>query len=76
VFGIRTPGAFGQDLSLKRSFGITEKIHLALQADAVNVFNLVTFSAPGLTITSSSFGKITGQSNGPRALQLSARVSF
>ena len=76
AYGIDNPGAYGQDVSLRRIFPIHETIKFAFQADAFNVFNLVTFSAPATNITSSNFGKIIAQANGPRSLQLSARITF
>jgi len=76
AFGIYNPGTFGQDVSLRRIFPIHESVKLTFQADAFNVFNQVMFGAPATNITSANFGKITSQSNGPRSLQLSARVTF
>jgi hypothetical protein len=76
VFGIQNPGTYDQDISLKREFAIHELVKLAVQADAFNAFNLVTFAAPSTNITSSNFGKISSQSNSPRVLQLGARISF
>ena len=76
VDGITLPGSYGQDVSLKRTFPIRERVHFIFQADAINVFNFVNFSGPNLSITSSAFGKITSQSNSPRVLQLAARISF
>lgn len=76
VYGIFNPGTYGQDLSVRRIFPIHESIKVAFQADAFNVFNLVTFSAPATNITSSNFGRITSQANAPRSLQLSARITF
>jgi len=76
ALGIYNPGSFGQDVSLRRIFPIHESVKLTFQADAFNVFNLVMFSAPATNITSANFGRITSQSNGPRSLQLSARITF
>jgi hypothetical protein len=76
AFGIYNPGTFAQDVSLRRIFPIHESVKLTFQADAFNVFNQVMFGAPATNITSANFGKITSQSNGPRSLQLSARVTF
>jgi hypothetical protein len=76
VFGVTLPGSHSQDLSLRRTVPITEKVHLVFEADAINVFNFVNFGTPNLTITSSGFGKITSQANSPRVLQLGARVAF
>jgi len=76
AYGLSAPSFWGEDLSLKRSFPIHEKIGINLQMDAVNAFNIVMFSAPALNITSANFGRITSQANGPRAVQLSARFTF
>ena len=79
VFGITVPGAYNQDISLKRSFRIRESVKFAFQADAINILNFVNFAnfaATNLSITSSSFGKITSQANTPRVMQLSARLTF
>jgi len=74
--GLYNPPFFAQDFSLKRRFPIRENIALQFQVDAFNLFNITMFSAPALNITSSNFGKITSQANMPRALQLSARITF
>lgn len=76
VFGLQEPGSFGTDLSLRREFVIREPLRFIFQADAINAFNQVYFLPPPTNITSSNFGKIAGQSNRPRELQLSARVTF
>ena len=76
VGGIQNPSTYNVDVNLRREFGIYENLKVIFQADAFNVFNLVTFSAPSTNITSANFGKISGQSNGPRILQLSARIVF
>ncbi len=76
VFNIYNPGSYGLDLSVRREFPIAERVRLALQADAINALNFVNFSPPPANITSSNFGKISGQSNGPRLFQLSGRITF
>ena len=75
-FGLRAPGIWDEDLSLRRQFNITERIKFSLQADAFNVFNNVYFSAPTTNIDSASFGAVTSQGNTPRKLQLNARLTF
>ena len=76
VFGLDEPGSYQADLSLRREFMLRERLKLAFQADAINATNDVNFGAPPTNITSSNFGKIARQSNMPRELQLSLRVSF
>ena len=74
--GLHDPWFWGQDFSLKRRFPIHEAVGLQFQVDALNAFNMTMFSAPALNITNATFGKITSQDNMPRALQLSARITF
>ena len=77
VYGLRAPHAINQDLSLKRTFAIRESMRFQLQWDAFNAFNYVRFAAPSVNLASTTgFGKITGQANSPRIMQLSARFEF
>jgi hypothetical protein len=76
AYGIYNPGSYGFDANVRREFAIRESVKFIFQADAINALNLVTFSAPSTNITSSNFGRITGQSNTPRLLQLSGRIVF
>ncbi len=76
VFGVRNPGIYDVDLNVSRTFAITERVKFALEGDAFNILNLVTFAPPSTNITSNAFGRITAQSNTPRILQFSGRVTF
>jgi hypothetical protein len=49
---------------------------LTIRADTTNTFNNVSFSAPAVNLSSTSFGTITSQANTPRQLQFAARFSF
>ena len=44
--------------------------------DALNLTNHVQFGAPNLSPTSTAFGSVTSQANGPRQLQINVRVEF
>jgi len=77
AYGLRGPTFFNQNLSVHREFTLHEKLKLTMLADSLNAFNSVSFAAPSANVsTPSSFGKITSQANGPRALQFAARLSF
>jgi hypothetical protein len=77
AYGLRGPTYFNQNLSVRRDFVLHERLRLTLQADSINPFNSVSFSAPRTSISSaSSFGKITSQANSPRDLQFGARLTF
>ena len=76
MYRLHNPPRYNQDLSVRREFGIREGLVFRLEADAINVFNLVNWGSPNTTITSAAFGRITSQANLPRFVQLSARISF
>ena len=76
AFELRGPSNSNQSFSLKREFQVQESWKVALQADALNVFNWVRFAIPNLNITSANFGQITAIANSPRVVQLNMRFSF
>ena len=75
-YGLRGPGSFNQDLSLRRVFPVGDRLRLAIGVDAFNVFNTVVFGGIATDITSASFGRVSAQANTPRAVQLKARIDF
>jgi hypothetical protein len=44
--------------------------------DMLNMTNHTQFTAPNITVTSSSFGSLSGQANWPRILQFNTRIEF
>ncbi len=75
--GLFGPAFWNQDLSVMRRFFITERVKLDFQVDSFNTFNTVIFNGPAsLSITSGNFGRVTGQANSPRSLQLSMKLNF
>lgn len=76
AYNLRGPSNSNESLSLRRDFPIHETWKLTFVADALNAFNLVRFGMPNLTITNTSFGKITGVANSPRVVQLSLRLTM
>ena len=73
---LRNVNSFNESLSLKREFRLMESKSLVFQADVSNPTNFVIFGNPSTSFTSTSWGTITSQGNGPRYVQLSARVKF
>lgn len=71
---LREDGASHIDLSLFKSFRIGERFRTELRAEAFNLTNTPLFSAPNTTFGSSSFGRVSGQQNDPRQVQLALRV--
>jgi hypothetical protein len=75
---LRGPGFFNLDMSLFRSFAITERIRLQFRGEFLNALNHPNFSNPGANISDAgTFGFITSTTGtGERNIRLSARVAF
>ena len=64
------------DLSVSKNLSFTEKVKLQLRGEFLNDFNTPNFASPNLTPSSSSFGKITGQNNLARNVQIGLKLIF
>jgi hypothetical protein len=58
-----------ENLSLGKSFSLTERFRLDFGAEAFNIFNGVVFGSPTGNVNSNSFGLVTSQSNTARQMQ-------
>ena len=71
------PHYFDLATSLLKRVPLTERVKLEIRADATNITNSVSFSAPTVDITSSIFGRIRNSvSSGSRKIQLGAKIHF
>jgi hypothetical protein len=76
AYGLFGPGFWNEDLSVNRTFKITERFKLDLAAEGFNITNAVLFNGPSLDINNANFGRITSQQNSPRSLQLGLKLQF
>jgi hypothetical protein len=102
AFAVPTPGTFGDsartslygpnlvvvNMSLAKSFSITERIHMELRADFVNALNHPSFNFPDSNLSDETFDPTTGKpirgnlglinstTVAPRSGQLGVRISF
>ena len=67
------PGDVNTDLAVMRHFPLGAGVRLQLRGEFFNVFNQVNFGNPNTTLSSSTFGRITGAGAG-RAVQLAAKL--
>ena len=79
------PGLFSLNLSLLKNFKIHERADLELRCETFNFTNTPQFGNPNGSLTSSTFGYVTGTvgsgtgvngTGGGRAVQLGVKVSF
>ena len=73
------PGFFDLDFSLFKNIAIRETWKIQLRGEAFNSTNTPQYGNPGTSITSSTFGKVTGYCSGncgARDVQLGVKVLF
>jgi hypothetical protein len=73
---VRTDGARNFDISIFKSFQVTERSSLQFRVECFNLFNTVRFDAPLNTFGNAGFGSVNAQENLPRNVQLALRFSF
>lgn len=70
------PGQNFTNLGIYKNISLTESMKLQLRLESQNTFNHVNFNLPSSNINSSQFGRITGDTLGPRLVQLAAKFNF
>ena len=59
--GLFGPGVWQSDVTMNKSFRLTERFKLEARVEAYNVFNRIQFANPTVDFTSTNFGKITAK---------------
>ncbi len=72
----RNPEYHQWDLSLMKNFAFGASRFVQVRAEAQNLFNIRGFGPYNSQIGNANYGLITAAGNGPRQIQLSARVNF
>jgi hypothetical protein len=73
---LRTDWYKDVDLSIFRSFAITEDKQLQFRADFFNAFNNVVWGTPDNTVNDPTFGEVTSIANTPRQIQFALKFIF
>jgi hypothetical protein len=76
VNSVRAPGMNNVNLTLAKSFALTEKVRLDFRAAAYNFLNHPVFSAPNTQLGNAAFGTISGQANFSRQTEFWMRIAF
>jgi hypothetical protein len=69
-------GVRNVDLGVYKSFGLARGHKLQTRLEVYNAFLRTQFSFPNPDLASVNFGRVLGQQNGPRTLQLTLRYIF
>jgi hypothetical protein len=74
---VRALSRWNVDFSLGKNIPINERVKLNVSAEFLNMFNLVNFANPTLSLNSaSSFGVFSRQGNNPRQILLGLKLRF
>jgi Carboxypeptidase regulatory-like domain/TonB dependent receptor len=75
---LRSEAVYSTDLALAKQFLLSETIRLEFRAEAFNLFNVMNYGPPELTVGESNFGRITSLADNqyPRQFQFGMRISF
>ena len=76
TIGLRSLRQVNHDISMFKTFSITERFKAQFRAEALNAMNTPMFRAPNTAFGNASFGRITAQANFSRMMQLGLRVYF
>jgi hypothetical protein len=74
--GVRGDGQDVWNISIVKNFALTDRVRLQLRGSGYNALNHPNFNDPSTTVTSGSFGKVTGMDGYPRQAEIAARIIF
>jgi hypothetical protein len=66
---VRVFPSINENVSLAKTFSVTERFRVDVRAEAFNVFNRVVFGGPQANLNSNTFGVISSQANAARQMQ-------
>ena len=67
---------FDMDLSIFKSFPIKERQRIDLRFEGFNIFNVISFAPPALTVNQGDVGRVTSVAVPPRQIQLGVKYIF
>ena len=73
---VRNLAVWNDDLGIAKSFRFKERAKFEIRGDAFNVLNRAGRGGLNTDVNSPLFGRLTGQQQGPRSVQVSARIEF
>lgn len=73
---LRGPNQRNVDISVNKSFPITERVSLEWRSEFFNFLNIANFANPGGSITAASYGIIRNTTGNPRVIQFALKLVF
>jgi len=75
-YNYRGPLSHNEDFAVEKVFRLGERFRLLFRGEAFNVLNRVRWAAPATTVGASTFGRVSGQGNAPRTMQLGLKLNY
>ena len=75
-YNLRGFASYNEDMALAKTFRIKERFRCEFRWEAYNALNRVVWGLPTTNLSSSAFGKISGQGNAPRNMQLGLKINY
>ena len=76
IDALRADAINNWDARIYRKIKLYERLNVSFAVDLLNALNRVELAAPTVTPTSTLFGQVTSQANGPRQIQFNLRFDF
>jgi hypothetical protein len=73
---MRRPRQRNVDFPVNKAIPIAERLRAEFRGEFFNLFNMVNFSSPAGSITSSGFGVIKATDGNPRVIQFALKLLF
>ena len=73
---LKSDGTDNFDVSINKSFDISEHTKLKFNTEIFDLFNRAQFAEPNVDLSSSGFGQVEYQTNLPRMIQFALRLTF
>jgi hypothetical protein len=74
--GLRSASVYNADLSLFKSFPVSERFLISFRAEFFNVFNIQNYGIPNALIGVGGAGQVTSNVLPPRQMQFGLHLSF
>lgn len=71
---VRSFWGMSENLSLAKTFRVTERLRIDLRGEAFNLFNRVIFGTGSTNLNANNFGQVLNTANTPRQMQVGLKV--
>jgi outer membrane receptor protein involved in Fe transport len=75
-YNLRGFASYNEDMALMKNFHIKERFRCELRWEAFNALNRVVWGSPATNVSAANFGKVSGQGNSPRLMQVGLKINY